>query len=270
MVSMIMLKKIISDGQTGADQAALDAAIKWQIPHGGWIPKGRKTERGPLPNKYQLKELPADHYPKYNDQNVLDSDGTLILSHGKLTGGSAYTSQMAEKHGRPRLHLDLNKVNKFNAAQAIRRWTKRHDIGILNVAGPRSSKAPYIYQAVMKILVTVFHLDFIESTMPDPAHTASPHPGTIDQAVDALIAELPLRNKTEIANMGDEDLIYLQLTLGAYIRDKFGPLDENSELLRDCCVFMEVDTLDADNVPAIIITRLWRRLKETHSLRVVK
>ena len=36
-----MLEKIISGGQTGADQAALDAAIKLGIPHGGWIPKGR-------------------------------------------------------------------------------------------------------------------------------------------------------------------------------------------------------------------------------------
>lgn len=39
-----MIKKIISGGQTGADRAALDAAIKMGVNHGGWIPKGRKTE----------------------------------------------------------------------------------------------------------------------------------------------------------------------------------------------------------------------------------
>jgi len=39
-----MLTKIIAGGQTGADQAALDVAIEFDIPHGGWIPKGRKTE----------------------------------------------------------------------------------------------------------------------------------------------------------------------------------------------------------------------------------
>ena len=49
-----MIRKIISGGQTGADQAALDAAIKLGIAHGGWIPKGRLTEKGTLPNKYQL------------------------------------------------------------------------------------------------------------------------------------------------------------------------------------------------------------------------
>jgi len=86
-----MLQKIISGGQTGADRAALDFAIGFDIPHGGWIPKGRKTEDGVLPDKYKLKEMPTASYPKRTEKNVLDSDGTLILSHGKLTGGSALT-----------------------------------------------------------------------------------------------------------------------------------------------------------------------------------
>jgi hypothetical protein len=48
-----MIKKIISGGQTGADRAALDVALKFGIPHGGWIPKGRKTEDGTLPEIYK-------------------------------------------------------------------------------------------------------------------------------------------------------------------------------------------------------------------------
>lgn len=54
-----MSTKIISGGQTGADQAALDFAIEHSIPHGGWIPKGRKTENGILPDKYHLQEMPT-------------------------------------------------------------------------------------------------------------------------------------------------------------------------------------------------------------------
>ena len=96
-----MIEKIISGGQTGADQAALDVAIKLEIPHGGWIPKGRITEAGILPEKYKLKEMPTDSYPKRTEKNVLDSDGTLILSHGKLTGGSVLTQNLANQHGRP-------------------------------------------------------------------------------------------------------------------------------------------------------------------------
>ena len=93
-----MLKKIISGGQTGADRAALDVAIKLSIPHGGWIPKGRLTEEGRLPQRYQLQEMPTESYPLRTEQNVIDSDGTLIVAHGKLTGGSDCTREMALKH----------------------------------------------------------------------------------------------------------------------------------------------------------------------------
>lgn len=41
-----MLNKIISGGQTGADQAGLDVAIKHYIPHRGAISKDRLTEDG--------------------------------------------------------------------------------------------------------------------------------------------------------------------------------------------------------------------------------
>ena len=139
-----MLQKIISGGQTGADRAALDVAIELDIPHGGWIPKGRKTEDGVLPDKYQLKEMPTASYPKRTEKNVLDSDGSLILSHGKLTGGSALTLKTAKQHHRPRLHVDLNKTIEFEAAQLIHSWIIRHGIRVLNVAGSRASKDPII------------------------------------------------------------------------------------------------------------------------------
>jgi len=89
-----MITRIISGGQTGADRAALDVAIKLGIPHGGWIPKGRKTEKGPLPEKYQLQEMTTGSYPARTEKNVIESDGTLIIARGKLTGGSDYTRQM--------------------------------------------------------------------------------------------------------------------------------------------------------------------------------
>ena len=87
MANSAKIRKIISGGQTGADQAALDFAIDRGIPHGGWVPKGRKTETGMLPEKYQLKEMETASYSKRTEQNVIDSDGTFIISHGTLTGG---------------------------------------------------------------------------------------------------------------------------------------------------------------------------------------
>jgi len=147
-----MLSKIISGGQTGADRAALDAAIDLGIPHGGWVPKGRKAEDGPVPAKYQLKEMPTGSYPERTERNVMESGGTLILSHGKLTGGSALTMKLAKQHDRPCLHVDLLKTSGLKAAQEINKWIGQNGIKVLNVAGARVSKDPKIYEATLKVL----------------------------------------------------------------------------------------------------------------------
>jgi hypothetical protein len=147
-----MVTKIISGGQSGADRAALDVAINLGISHGGWIPKGRLTENGMLDNKYRLKEMDTHNYNKRTEQNVIDSDGTLIISHGNLTGGSDYTRDMALRHDRPLLHIDLNKTLSSKGAGRIRSWIAEHDIKVLNVAGPRASKDPAIYLSTTDIL----------------------------------------------------------------------------------------------------------------------
>jgi hypothetical protein len=154
-----MVSKIISGGQTGADRAALDVAIQLKISHGGWIPKGRLTENGRLDDKYHLKEMGSANYNKRTEQNVIDSHGTLIISHGKLTGGSEYTRDMVLHHGRPWLHIDLNNTESFQAAKKIKSWLAEHKIEVLNVAGPRASKDPSIYQVTVDILKSVFYRD---------------------------------------------------------------------------------------------------------------
>jgi len=87
----VTITQVISGGQTGADRAALDFAIEHNIPYDGRVPKGRLAEDGPIPETYQLQEMPTGDYSKRTEQNVLDSDGTLIVSHGMLAGGSAVT-----------------------------------------------------------------------------------------------------------------------------------------------------------------------------------
>ncbi len=151
-----MITRIISGGQTGADQAALDAAIKNDVPHGGWIPKGRMTESGPLPKKYQLLEMASQSYPERTEQNVLDSDGTLVVSHGRITGGTALTRELAEKHGKPCLLLDMDRHSLAEAVEQVSTWVRNNDIGIMNVAGSRASHDPEIYQATFSVLDTFF------------------------------------------------------------------------------------------------------------------
>jgi hypothetical protein len=150
------VEKIISGGQTGADQAALDAAIELGLPHGGSIPLGRKTEAGRLSDKYQLQELDTSSYPKRTEQNVIDSDGTLIMSHGALDSGSEYTREMAEKHGKPWVHVDTKTMSDGAAMVLIQSWIDRNEIKVLNVAGPRASRDPQVYTIARRILKITF------------------------------------------------------------------------------------------------------------------
>jgi hypothetical protein len=154
--------KIISGGQTGADRAALDFAIKHNIPYGGWVPKGRKTEDGRLPDHYQLQEMPSGDYSKRTKQNILDSDGTLIVSHGFLTGGSALTEFLAEEHNKPCLHIDLSLLSMQEAAWIIHKWIQSLKLKVLNVAGPRAGKDSKIYEATMELLEQTFLANEVE------------------------------------------------------------------------------------------------------------
>ena len=274
-----MLKKIISGGQTGVDRAALDIAIKLGISHGGWIPKGRKTEDGVLPEKYKLQEMATTSVNKRTEENVIDSDGTLIISHGKLTGGSALTQNFAEKHEKPWLHIDLNSITLFKAANEINSWILGHDIKVLNVAGHRASKDPKIYMLASDILEAALYLNIMHTDMPDS--TQSPNvtsgktkwielPKTVEEAVDIIISELSLKDKSTLANIRTEDLGSLQLSLGEFIRNHFGLWGENAELLESCRIVSGEDNIDADRASLVIISEIWKKLQKTHKLRLVK
>jgi len=141
--------KIISGGQTGVDRAALDVALLHGIPCGGWCPKGRKAEDGPIDAHYPLKETSSPHYEVRIEANVIGSDGTLILTEGKPMGGTAYTIQMAIKHKKPYLTVDLRKKKK---PSMIQEWAMTRKIHVLNIAGPRESKVPGIYEKAKSFL----------------------------------------------------------------------------------------------------------------------
>lgn len=147
-----MIAKIISGGQTGADRAALDVAMSLGIPHGGWVPRGRLTEAGVLPDKYVMDETISADYAERTERNVTDSDGTLIVAFGRLAGGSAYTRLMAEKHGKPWLHVDPDAQDETSAVEIVFGWLEAGQIKVLNVAGPRASEDARIYEVTGRLL----------------------------------------------------------------------------------------------------------------------
>lgn len=133
------------------DRAALDAALEHNFPCGGWCPKGRKAEDGPLPVRYPLKETKSSDYRVRTERNLKEADGTLILTWGKPTGGTALTIKLVHKHKKLCLVLDLKEGDR-GITTIIQDWIERNRIQTLNVAGPRESKAPGIHKAAKDIL----------------------------------------------------------------------------------------------------------------------
>lgn len=144
--------RIVSGAQTGVDQAALDVALELGIPCGGWVPRGRIDERGRIPDRYPgLRETESADWSARTEANVRDSDGTMIISRGPLTGGSKYTREAARRLGRPWLHVDLER-SRSAELDAARDWIAANGIEVLNVAGPRASKDPGIYELAADLL----------------------------------------------------------------------------------------------------------------------
>lgn len=141
-----MIEKIVSGGQTGVDRAALDAALDRGLPCGGWCPRGRRAEDGPIPARYPLIETPTVDYAERTRWNVRDSDGTLILTRGDMIGGTRLTAEFAASLTRPLLVIDLAAQDEDAVVIArIRDWIERSGICILNVAGPRECGCPGIH-----------------------------------------------------------------------------------------------------------------------------
>lgn len=148
-----MLKKIVSGGQTGADRAALDVALERGLEIGGWIPKGRLTEDGPISHRYGgLLETESADPSVRTALNVRDSDATFIVSHGPLQGGSLLTLAEARSMGRTVLHIDLAAIPQAAAARQLCEWLRHVDPSTLNVAGPRASQDAAIYRSVVELL----------------------------------------------------------------------------------------------------------------------
>jgi hypothetical protein len=151
----MVLEKIISGGQTGVDRAALDVALERTIPCGGWCPKGRRAEDGRIPNRYPLEEASSSEYPVRTRMNVEDADGTLIFTRGSPQGGTLLTLKLAKKLRKPYMLIDLPQGEDPSAVLA---WLCQSRIRTLNVAGPRESEAPGIYNQVFFFLEEMFKI----------------------------------------------------------------------------------------------------------------
>lgn len=155
--------KIVSGGQTGVDRAALDIAIYFKISHGGWCPKGRLAEDGTIDSQYNLIESVSSDYSERTKLNIRDSDGTLIIIPSKvtITDGTILTVEEVKKNKKTYLIIDLEEIESKN--EEINAWINTNNINVLNIAGPRESQYPGIYNTCLEAFNGIFSCYKVEN-----------------------------------------------------------------------------------------------------------
>src|SRR5206468_7935268 len=126
----------------------------------GYVPRGRRAEDGRIDTRYNLVELSTSSYPARTRKNIEESDGTVIFSLERLlSGGTKLTWEHANKLGKPVLHVYkarkeqiLNQDSLRREIQALTDFVCPNKVEVLNVAGPRESKEPGVYEWTLTML----------------------------------------------------------------------------------------------------------------------
>ncbi len=153
---MSCLNKVISGGQTGADQAGLAAAKQLGIKTGGSIPKGFRTLDGPRPDfeeLYDLREHWSEGYPKRTETNVINSHGTVRIATNFYSPGEILTLKFINRVQRPYFDVDGNGIPPVKEFAA---WINENNISTLNVAGNSEQTSPGIYDFAFNFLLASF------------------------------------------------------------------------------------------------------------------
>ena len=149
-----MITKIISGGQTGADRAGLEAGRILGIETGGTAPKNWRTETGADASlrNYGLVEHESSDYPPRTEDNVKNSDATIIFDLAKkFAPGSALTIKLCKAYNKP--YLLIKRIDDLLIAENISQFLLSYKVRILNVAGNRESSAPGIFEKVKNVLI---------------------------------------------------------------------------------------------------------------------
>jgi hypothetical protein len=274
-----LVGRIISSGRTGVELAGLDVAVKLGIAHGGWAPRGMRNALGPLPERYGLTEDPALGFKHAMEQNIIQSDGTLLVTRGRKTVETRFAVETALVHRRQFLHLDLSQYSAFEAASLASSWISLQRIKVLFITGPSADADPELYGHTQKVLEAAFYLGFVKAGLHphnSTLQTVADHdpqmdlPHNVDEAIARLTDTLELKDRARIANMQPEELDHLRTGLGDYIKQKFGLYSGNTALLQSCAELGGLNRPLPDEACAVILRALWKELKITHKLRIVK
>lgn len=153
-----MITRVISGGQTGADQGGLRAARSAGILTGGTMPRGFRTLDGPRPDLaelYGMVEHTSPEYPPRTADNVKNSDATLRFAEDFETAGEICTLKAIKRFKKE--HFDID-IYAQPAHQALANWLYDRKIAVLNVAGNSEKNSPGISDFVAEYLFVVIKL----------------------------------------------------------------------------------------------------------------
>jgi hypothetical protein len=266
----VTLPKIISSGIPGAESAALDVAIRLDVPYGGYAMDNSMLDAYRATRRYKLWEKSFQTSRAKDEANLHIADATLIFTHGELNRDLFFIDDYSVTHGRPSYHVDFNVTDPLQAAFQISIWTDKHNPKSIFVAGSRERIDKEIYQATFGTLFSFISLKRGEHPEPDRLTVdKKPWPKTVEEAIQNLIELLALKDKVAFAKMTADEVADLNLTLGNFIRNSFGLWADNQELMRSCSKAAGKEITHQDTASAVIIEKLVSELAQTHKLRKV-
>ncbi len=157
----MLIAKVISGAQTGADIAGLKWAKGNDLVTGGHIPKGFRTDDGPRPEyalMYNIKETQDTGYPLRTRMNVMNADGTLLFGNMN-SPGCKLTIKYCMDYRKPFITVEWPWQQTgiaMSECADVRDWLKKNNIITLNIAGNREASNPGIERALMNFLDFVF------------------------------------------------------------------------------------------------------------------
>ena len=161
-----MLKKIISGGQPGVEIAALDAAIRLDIPHEGWAFERKRAKEGAWPEQYNLKTIDQPSYHLRLEKNIIDSDGIVILTYSQLVIGAKIIKDLAGKNQKPCLYIDLTECSIDHSISSIRKWIASHNIEAVYFTGSKPVGESNIYEETVQIIDGIFRVEREQAKLP--------------------------------------------------------------------------------------------------------
>jgi len=274
-----MIDKIVANRKSGPAVAALNLAVKLELETGGWSEGGDYD----FAHAFGLEQVANNSPSSALEHAVAASQGTLYFTSGKKAGVSLQFEKLkrcALRLNRPFLVVRLDEERGFWAARTVAGWITENRIRVLHVDGDCGDQdQDSVCKGIADILEAAYFLAmanpglpsaYMPEAGPERLARSAPQVQTLEAALDHLERELALKDKTTLANMAFQELKTLDATLGSYIIRQFDLFSEGSKLLADCRRRSGTSEQSPDDAAAVIIEKLWERLRATCRIRVVK